>query len=182
MAGLRSARRRRERGAAAVEFALVAPLLFIILFGIIDYGIWFSDSISMRQAVRDGARRGSVEQFGTCGSGGELASLACTVKGGMGQISGTTYMRVVIAPDPSSPSSDLGTPAGTPAWKVGATLRVCAITRHTSLLPFVPFPAGGFAKTSVDIPIEVAGAGAPTRAGYPGDPLPSGVDWPSWCP
>jgi|1185.fasta_scaffold51451_2 Flp pilus assembly protein TadG len=180
MAGLRAARRRRDRGAAAVEFALVAPLLFIVLFGIIDYGIWFADSISARQAVRDGARRGSVEQFGTCGSGGDLASLACTVKSGMGQISGTSYVRVVIATDPLSDSVSPITTTG--AWKVGATLRVCAITQHTSLLPFVPFPAGGFAKTRVDIPIEVAGAGAPTRVGYAGDALPSGVDWPSWCP
>ncbi len=179
MAGLRAARRRRDRGASAVEFALVAPVLFIILFGIIDYGIWFSDSISARQAVRDGARRGAVEQFGTCGGGGELASLACTVKAGMGQISGTSYVRVVIATDPLANSVSPTTTAG--AWKVGATLRVCAITQHTSLLPLVPFPAGGFAKTRVDIPIEVAGAGAPTRVGYAGDALPGGVDWTSWC-
>src|SRR6059036_2141537 len=96
---------RDERGAAAVEFALVCLPLFLILFGIIDYGIWFSDSISSRQAVRDGARRGSVEQFGTC-AGGDLASLACTVKSGMGQISGTSYVRAVIAPDPASASSN----------------------------------------------------------------------------
>jgi len=35
----------------------VAPLLFIMLFGIIDYGIWFADSIGMRQGVREAARR-----------------------------------------------------------------------------------------------------------------------------
>src|SRR3954453_1839204 len=104
---------RHERGAAAVEFALVAPLLFVILFGIIDYGIWFADSISARQAVRDGARRGSVEQFGSCGGGSDLGNLACTVKSGMGQTSGPSYVRAVIAPDPASPSSNVGTPAGT---------------------------------------------------------------------
>src|SRR5689334_14442289 len=58
--------RRADTGASAVEFALVAPVLFLVLFGIIDYGIWFADSISARQAVRDGARRGVVENFSGC--------------------------------------------------------------------------------------------------------------------
>ena len=49
---LRRRPRRDDAGASAVEFALVAPVLFLILFGIVDYGIWFADSISARQAVR----------------------------------------------------------------------------------------------------------------------------------
>src|SRR3954449_10184554 len=105
MAGLRAARRRRDRGAAAVEFALVAPLLFIMLFGIIEYGIWFADSISARQAVRDGARGGSVEQFGSCspaatGADAALHNVACSVQSALGQLSATGYVRAVIAPDP----------------------------------------------------------------------------------
>src|SRR3954470_8261614 len=102
-------RRRRSRrpdtGASAVEFALVAPVLFLILFGIIDYGIWFSDSISARQAVRDGARRGVVASFGTCTgpTGGDLGTLACTVKGAMEPISGSTYVRVTVAAAPGGP-------------------------------------------------------------------------------
>ena len=97
---------RRERGAAAVEFALVAPLLFIILFGIIDYGIWFSDSISARQAVRDGARRGVVENFGACtpagatGADQDLQNLACTTRAGMEPISGTTCLKIGTRPPP----------------------------------------------------------------------------------
>lgn len=47
---------RHMRGAAAVEFALVAPLLFLLLFAIIDLALMFWVNLSMQYAVREGAR------------------------------------------------------------------------------------------------------------------------------
>ena len=35
-----------------------------LVFGIIDYGLWFSDSLSTRQGVREAARQGVVANFG----------------------------------------------------------------------------------------------------------------------
>src|SRR3954452_20595810 len=94
---------RHEHGAAAVEFALVTPLLLIMLFGIIDYGIWFSDSISARQAVRDGARSGAVERFGPCTTGtGDLGHLACSIKNDMDLLGGKSYLRVSMTTGPGS--------------------------------------------------------------------------------
>lgn len=46
----------REDGASAVEFALLAPLLFMLLFGIINFGIAFLQVQSIRTAVREGGR------------------------------------------------------------------------------------------------------------------------------
>ena len=167
--------RRGDAGASAVEFALVAPVLFLILFGIVDYGIWFADSISARQAVRDGARRGVVETFGTCAgaTGGDLGTLACTTRGAMEPISGTTYLKVTVALAPGG--------AGGQTWAVGRTLRVCAMTQHTALMPLVPFPSDGISRTKVEMPIEhAAGTVIVTRPAFREDP-PSGGDW-SWCP
>src|SRR3954447_24530492 len=48
--------RRGDRGASAVEFALVSPLLFTLLFGAIDYGLYFADALSVQQRVADAAR------------------------------------------------------------------------------------------------------------------------------
>jgi Flp pilus assembly protein TadG len=45
-----------DRGAAAVEFALVLPLLLILVFGIIDFGRAFNAQITLTQAAREGAR------------------------------------------------------------------------------------------------------------------------------
>ena len=58
----RPARRRhpRDRGAAAVEFALVSPLLFMLLFGILDYGLFMADVLSVQQGVGDGAREATL--------------------------------------------------------------------------------------------------------------------------
>ena len=51
---------RGQRGASAVEFALVAPLLFMLIFGIIGFGIAFMQLQTIRGAVREGARISAV--------------------------------------------------------------------------------------------------------------------------
>jgi Flp pilus assembly protein TadG len=53
-------RRRGERGAAAVEFAIVAPLLFLLVFAIIDFGFAFHGWDAVQNAAREGARVGAV--------------------------------------------------------------------------------------------------------------------------
>ncbi|HET9323010.1 MAG TPA: TadE/TadG family type IV pilus assembly protein [Gaiellaceae bacterium] len=42
------------------EFALVLPLLALLLFGIIQFGITFNNYITLTDAVRAGARKGAV--------------------------------------------------------------------------------------------------------------------------
>lgn len=49
-----------ERGAAAVEFALVVPLLLLLLFGIISYGYMLSFRQAMSQGAAEGARAAVV--------------------------------------------------------------------------------------------------------------------------
>jgi len=43
-----------------VEFALVAPILLMLLFGIIDFGLYFYNDLQLTQAARDAARYASV--------------------------------------------------------------------------------------------------------------------------
>lgn len=45
-----------ERGAAAVEFALILPVLLIMLLGIIEFGRAYSTQITLTQAAREGVR------------------------------------------------------------------------------------------------------------------------------
>jgi Flp pilus assembly protein TadG len=49
-------RERSERGAAAVEFALVMPLLFLLVFGIIEFGFIFNKELSVTHSAREGVR------------------------------------------------------------------------------------------------------------------------------
>ena len=49
-----------QKGAAAVEFAIIAPLLFTIIFGIIEFGLLLYDKQVVTNASREGARHGIV--------------------------------------------------------------------------------------------------------------------------
>ena len=53
-------RRPDDRGAAAVEFALLVPLLLVLVFGIIGYGFMLSFRQGMSQGASEGARAGAV--------------------------------------------------------------------------------------------------------------------------
>jgi len=54
-----------------VEFALVVPLLLILVFGIIDFGMGLRTYVSVSSATREGARYGAVgNAAGTFASGG----------------------------------------------------------------------------------------------------------------
>lgn len=50
----------RERGAALVEFALVAPVLLLLIFGAFEYGMFFKDYLTVSNTTRTGARVGSA--------------------------------------------------------------------------------------------------------------------------
>ncbi|OLT06697.1 pilus assembly protein TadE [Kocuria sp. CNJ-770] len=51
---------RSERGAAAVEFALVVPILLTLLLGVIEFGHYFNTQISATHAAREAARTMSI--------------------------------------------------------------------------------------------------------------------------
>ena len=57
-------RRRRdqqgERGAAAVEFGLIALILFTLLFGIIQFSVWFWSWQTAAHAAREASRVAAV--------------------------------------------------------------------------------------------------------------------------
>ena len=49
---------RRERGATLVEAAIVTPLFFLLIFGIIEVGGAYKDKLAIGNAVTAGARTG----------------------------------------------------------------------------------------------------------------------------
>ena len=57
----RSRAQRRERGAAAVEFALVAPILLSLVVGIVEFSYAYNLQISVTQAAREAARTMAVK-------------------------------------------------------------------------------------------------------------------------
>lgn len=157
-------RRHGERGAAAVEFALVVPVLVALLLGILDYGIIFTDSISVRNGVREAARKGVVSNFSTCAGSSSFDKLRCQTKKDIDSLSGTTPLVKVYAP------------AG---WVKGKPLVVCSIILDPGVINLVPTPDD--IKSRVELSIETV-TPAPTGALTSQD---SGYSWPSgassWC-
>jgi Flp pilus assembly protein TadG len=53
---------RDRAGSPAVEFALIAPLLLMLLMGIIQFSITFNNYIELTEAVRTGARNFAISR------------------------------------------------------------------------------------------------------------------------
>ena len=162
----RRVRPRGDSGASAVEFALILPVLFLLVFGIVDYGLLFNNSLAQRQGIRESARQGVVRNFTTtgCTSGTDLANLVCKTDKTVGAIAGTAYSKVVV-------------PSG---WAKGSPLKICSLVQTTGSTGLVPYPSDGWLKQEVSMSIEADTAPLPTGGSSASDALPSGQDW-TWC-
>lgn len=95
-----SGRARTDSGAAAVEFAIVVPLLLLILFALVDFGRMFFVQVSLNAASREGARASSIG-LGTT----QVESLVQASSPGTAQLSTLTGGSTLsVAQQPCSPS------------------------------------------------------------------------------
>lgn len=160
----RRARRRHDsRGAAAVEFALVCVVLMPLLFGIIEYGLWFNDSLNVRQGVREAARAGVVKNFAYsgCNQTDDMAKLACKTKKEIGAVTGTPVVKIA-APN---------------GWVKAKPLIVCAMVKADTA-GLVPLPNDRMIRSRTEMSIEVTDS-VPSSTSY-ADTDPTGKNW-SWC-
>lgn len=67
--------KRSERGATAVEFALVFPIVFAVMFGIIQYGIYFWGRSTAAASARESARQLAVGTDWPCSQAQALAKV-----------------------------------------------------------------------------------------------------------
>jgi Flp pilus assembly protein TadG len=99
MEHLKTARKRRS-GIAAIEMALLLPLLLTLVFGMIEYGSLFWRAQQVANAARNGARRGIMA--GATASNVTTAVDQTMLASGMG----TTNYTVVLTPaNPASLAS-----------------------------------------------------------------------------
>lgn len=57
--------RPKERGATAVEFAILLPVLLMLLGGLIDFGIALNADVTVSHAAHEGARLSSLDETAT---------------------------------------------------------------------------------------------------------------------
>ena len=76
-------RQQNERGAAAVEFALLLPVLLTILYGIIEFGMIMYGREVVTNASREGARAGII-QVSPKPTSGQITAIATNYLTGTG--------------------------------------------------------------------------------------------------
>ena len=98
----------REAGATIVEFALVLPLLLILIVGLIDFGRMGFVEVSITSASREGARLSSFYPSGPTNNQ-EITTLVEAAAPGaasMAQLNGNGTLTVSIVPCSSTVAAD----------------------------------------------------------------------------
>lgn len=135
----RGASRRRNRGQALVEFALLAPVFFLVLFAIIEAGRFMFYYEILNNATREGARYAIVNGANSlvCPTGPAAdGSIPCDEDGSdvddrvRDAAFGALGVGVAVDAEWSNPADN----------SRGATVRVWATYTYTSLVPLVPLP------------------------------------------
>lgn len=172
---------------------MVVPLLFAVLFGILEFGAAFNNYGVLRQAVRDAARQGAVANYGTATctlnfanggvdpGAGDVKNLMCQAKndmsgGGLGMPAANIAIMVAFASPNLTGSNLTGTNPAEAA--VGNALIVCAQYQLQSFTGFFAQMFGGkVIRSKTVMRIEQAGAASDVSGQ---ETPPAGGDW-SWC-
>ncbi|HKB93313.1 MAG TPA: TadE/TadG family type IV pilus assembly protein [Gaiellaceae bacterium] len=118
-----------ERGQSMAEFAIVLPVLVVVLFGIIQFGILFNNYVTLTDAVRAGARTAAVSRQDPDPSG-EAATMVRTSAANLDQ----SNLNVSVSSD----------------WQSGDDVTVTATYPYSiSLLGWV-VSAGNLTTTTTD--------------------------------
>ncbi len=102
-----------QSGAAAVEFALIAPVLFLLVVGIAQFGIALNNYVLLTDAVGTGARQLSVSR-GTSTPRSSTVTMLQNAATGLvtGSITITTKVNGTACADDSACSTALTSAAG----------------------------------------------------------------------
>lgn len=182
----RANERGRDGGAAAVEFALVLPVLALILFGIIDYGLYFSNTLSAQSGVQTAARQATIGSFTPCATAqtlpsdesAQVAELICMVKNNTGSITGKSFVKIAFPADPANPPPP--TTPDQPGWYSGQELIVCEVIEVDGLTGYVPLPRhNGQVTIRSKVVTQIETGNSMADSGF-AEALPAGWDW-NWC-
>jgi Flp pilus assembly protein TadG len=74
--------KKKERGAVAVEMAIVLPVLLLLVIGIMEFGRAWNVQVSLTEAAREGARHAAIHyNDGTLDVAGTAAAAAPSLAG-----------------------------------------------------------------------------------------------------
>lgn len=141
-------RQRTQRGAAALEFALIVPILISLVFGIADFGWAINRDTLVNNAAREGAREGSLNPDAT--------AIATTVRQSLSDVEaiGTSPSRITVTVTCRKPDESACTSFATDAVS-GGTVIVTVALNHSWITPVgSTFGDGIILRKTVEMRIE----------------------------
>ncbi len=139
-----------EKGAALVEFAMVLPLLIVLLFGVIEASWTFAQMNDVRHGAREGARAAAVDVGDLCGVGG----IGELVTDRMDIVLPTQNVNVILTPGATNPANPgEGSVGGSAQITVTADLKTL-----TGLLD--PFFGGKTLASTIEFRLEQPATGS----------------------
>ena len=141
----------QQHGQSVLEFAMVLPLLLLIVFGIIEFGRAYYQYNTLTKAIRDGARYMSKHVYSATyeTSTKNLVVYGNTFGTGTPILPGLTTARIVLTPVPSG-----ATLASPPDW---LTVSVNGYPFNSLVPSFIPM---GNVTFSPSIQMRFMGANA----------------------
>jgi len=172
-----------------VEFALLLPVLVLILFGIVDFGNLYNNYQSVRQGARDGMRQAVVADPGAQSgcttvnanvASGPALNWICYTKRRVGLSQTDTRVRLLWkAPLAGAPDQN--------AFPAGSPVMVCVQYKASSLSGLLaPFINGKVLNTQAETLIEQDNPGSGFPAPVSGvydvhEDTINNAGWPSSC-
>lgn len=98
---------RNKKGAAAVEFGLILPLLLIVVFGTIEFGLILYDQAMITNASREGARAGIVLREPAVSTGDITSVVNGYVTDNMISLGSPGAVSTSVSGDCSAPDTDI---------------------------------------------------------------------------
>lgn len=118
-----------QKGQSLTEFALALPILILMLFAVIQFGIIFNNYVTLTDATRAGARKGAVSR--DLGAAGAQSAVVTAVKNSASDLK----------------QSDLGITV-TSAWTTGSDVTVTATYPYSIKLIGLPVKSGNLTSTT----------------------------------
>jgi Flp pilus assembly protein TadG len=124
-----------EDGQATAELALVLPVLTVLLFAIVQFGITFNHYLTLTDAVRAGARQAAVSRPLADPRGATISKVLASAQG----MTTPDLVIGVTAPDGSAAT-----------WSPGTDVKVTASYPYAIDILGLPVASGRIASTTVE--------------------------------
>jgi len=143
---------RSQRGAAAVEFALVMLPLLVLLFGAIQYGLYFWAMQGGSDVARSAARDSTVGDATIATCSAFRSDVRAQINGLSGDSSHATVQRTFLRADGTGPLDE--------GDKIRISVSFKSVDMH---LPFVPFIHDGIVTSTTTARVDFVNEGNPVQ-------------------